>query len=856
MSLQASDDDGPASSIWPDHRNQQPARVVRQKRAAPSTTAPKPPKRKQTEMKLCAERVAAAADQYELLSKCSMTVPSASTEKASRVRAAIESVQAELKSYANVVGNQPLRYGTLDSQGPRAAVVSLTDQYCELTKNHINMQSELLAKTSEKHAMEAARLDQQQAKNREVKSERDDLSKANGELARQLLELRRECKQLKKDKASLEKRERELDEVNVAQSQANEKLKSHVESLQGQVSKLTEQSENALGKYHNANAHVKRCKADLDTGRVALKRAEESEAAHCQREDELEHRIQSLTVEVAELQAKADRFQNLYASMASNLKSTVKAARDLKKENAGLRNQDDNHRRLRRDNARDYEELQARYHTLETESGATLLAKDKAISDNLAAKRTLERSVDELRYGLKLRTNELGIARKETLQQETRCTALEEEKKKAVASGKARIKALDARCKDLKGRFDESTRDLERLHEDKTTSDRRMEALDKTCGELGRDLRVARQETDALQGEVDRSKAAVIAIENEHGELKSRMHQEQDHFISDLRPLLNITFGIPQLILGRLGISQHVVFPPSHGCFGGYLHPSSIVCGRLPTSFHPNEQRMNLAALPPLAGYFDYFLREIHRHIIKLCLCVDDGLASSDVVLLLWDIWGNLESCVLTNEQISQIAGPLASLLDRVFQAHARDHLPDLVFWLAGQVVGFLSHCRLAHLVQAPMTLNRRGCSEGPLLAAGRCRMSLGTDPALVPSEVPGLFLGIRQTADRFPSFCQYFSAEMDSHTVEACVYHLPNTKETLWAIQMKGGECLLWHGEEGSCEVVEQGFALWVRLIRPAPLEPIRLFPVAIEDRMEDWLVGRFSKIRLEASGTPGMGH
>ncbi|KAL8659585.1 MAG: hypothetical protein Q9202_007052 [Teloschistes flavicans] len=432
----------------------------------------------------------------------------------------------------------------------------------------------------------------------------------------------------------------------------------------------------------------------------------------------------------------------------------------------------------------------------------------------------------------------------------------EVEYKRSLAEEVARVKGLQVEKEQLKASSTDNIQLVAKLQKTESELRRRIRTLQKDDEELRRTLRVAQQEIDSLKGELHQSKTDQSLAEHQITNLQSNIDAERLDFLSDLKSLLDISSKSPNYLLTQLGISQDVVSSPGHGIFHGCLHPQSIIRGHSFRVFNAGQMQTERGSPVTDAGDSDPFFVAFCQHIVRLCLCMDQTAANDNITLLLWDIWGNLECSTLTNQQISRIANPLASLLSRISRNFSRGILSDLGFWLVGQLASLFSCWGHVDLLNIDGFYDRyKGFEhgEGLLVAAGRHQILHGRQDSqrtrVIAQSVRDGLLG---TVERFPDSCRKFRAEIDSSIFNVCMFHLEDDGEDLWVLEAEGGEVLLWHGSSESCKMIEKGYAVWIHLMRPKPLDTLMVLPhVQMDSQMGRWLCDQYGQKKTKKMGS-----
>ncbi|KAL8724962.1 MAG: hypothetical protein Q9166_007655 [cf. Caloplaca sp. 2 TL-2023] len=326
-----------------------------------------------------------------------------------------------------------------------------------------------------------------------------------------------------------------------------------------------------------------------------------------------------------------------------------------------------------------------------------------------------------------------------------------------------------------------------------------------------------KSEKQELEHKLEQSVSADALSKEKITRLEAQIVEEKKSTLLEMRSLLDITLEYPSATLERLSIPQDVVLPPRIMPYEGCLDADSIIDEQQLSAFSPPESRIDATSVIREADRWEQFRRTCCLHIIGVVLCIDQIGATRTCVRSLWAIWGNLETGTISREQISQVAGPLASMVARVMDWFTRKTLPGIVFWLAAQIASHLFTWGYTELyIPIPDLRGYSTFTQDMLVTAGLHLMlwnaqhghaGLGSRISLLGRFTPAV--------ERFPNVCLRFPAELNHEKVEACMWHLPAANEALWALEFTNGNLLMWHGRSSSCVIIEYGIARFLRLTR-----------------------------------------
>ncbi|KAL9599951.1 MAG: hypothetical protein Q9219_003513 [cf. Caloplaca sp. 3 TL-2023] len=281
--------------------------------------------------------------------------------------------------------------------------------------------------------------------------------------------------------------------------------------------------------------------------------------------------------------------------------------------------------------------------------------------------------------------------------------------------------------------------------------------------------------------------------------LEAQVREERLSSISDLKSLIGLGSGYPKTTMERLSLPNEVTTPLRTTPIQGDLNAESIMSGR------------RLMAFSSSLGEDEEFISACSIQIIKVALSLDDEMATGKCADLLWDLWANLESSIITPRQIARIGQPLTYLLRRVLD---RCSLGDRSYWLSTQLVGYLSLWQFEDL-QLPM----------------------------LPQY--GVYDRLLSTCGPDAEFC-HFPGRLDNRRVEGVMIWLPCQQEVLYALRFEAGGCFLWRGATELARFAHHGMFLWIRLDRGNGESCHWLIP---QDYVGEWIEGRLKKVPLHPS-------
>ncbi|KAI4289866.1 MAG: hypothetical protein L6R35_000869 [Caloplaca aegaea] len=359
----------------------------------------------------------------------------------------------------------------------------------------------------------------------------------------------------------------------------------------------------------------------------------------------------------------------------------------------------------------------------------------------------------------------------------------------------------------------------------------RME-MDKLKQKLHLNEESAKMEMAKLNAQIHlNDESAKIHIEC----LRYEIDHERSRFLCDLRTILGLTADNLSSILHRLSIPQDVVVPGRQTSYGCCLHERSTIRGRRFTDFAQQTNRT-----VPMEEGWNAFFHSICLHIIKLELCIDDE--RQDICIeLLWDIWGNLDSRMISRRQIDHIVTPLAYVLEHVLLSCSEGKLSTLAFWLASQTVGYLLRWQFTDLhLQTPfLPWSAPATSDvATLITAAYSCIQQGQQ-----TDSPTMLNGLFPLLGCAPNLCVQFPASLNGMNVKTCAYQLPSTMETIWMMKDDGGRHLLLYDHDATCKVVEKGLSYWMRLGHEDHGGFHWLFP---QIELEGWVRQNFASVDL----------
>ncbi|KAL8645205.1 MAG: hypothetical protein Q9210_006840 [Variospora velana] len=317
--------------------------------------------------------------------------------------------------------------------------------------------------------------------------------------------------------------------------------------------------------------------------------------------------------------------------------------------------------------------------------------------------------------------------------------------------------------------------------------------------------------------------------------LQYEIDHERSRFLCELRTILGLTADHLSSTLHRLSIPQDVVLPGRQTSYGCCLHERSTIRGRRFTDFAQQTNRT-----VPMEEGWNVFFHSICLHIIKLELCIDDE--RQDICIeLLWDIWGNLDSRMISRRQIDHVVTPLAHVLEHVLLSCSEGRLSTLAFWLASQTVGYLLRWQFTDLhLQVPLLPWSAPATRdvATLITAAYSCIQQGQQ-----TDLATMSNGLLPLPGCAPDHCVQFPASLNGMNVKTCAYQLPSTMETIWVMKDDGGRHLVLHDHDAICKVVEMGLDYWVRLGREDHGGFHWLFP---QIDIESWVRGKFGSADL----------
>lgn len=374
---------------------------------------------------------------------------------------------------------------------------------------------------------------------------------------------------------------------------------------------------------------------------------------------------------------------------------------------------------------------------------------------------------------------------------------------------------------------------LERHIQSLATQTRRTadEAVRRECN-LKREIQKRDRDNEELTIFHERAKVEIARLarveessNDESAKLRAAIEKERDLVLDELSVALDVTTGVPDATLTRLGVTRHVTPPHRTTPYQGHLDATSIICGRGFTKFSSLSHGVG-DAVSEKDG-FDGFSRALTFHIIRVLLCLRHNELTDRCIELLWDIWGNLETTLVYPAQISRVSDLLTCMLKQVLGIHSRLKTPDMAAWLAVQLVKYLSVWDFGTL-QLPIpeaSGELKEINDVVSYVVGSCEgLSRGPDMGESTTGSGQLSPNVRY----LPQSCTTFAANMDGHKVQVYLCHLLHMEVVFCAVETKDGRCLVWHGDSNSCEVIAYRFFRFLRLQRGLGEGAFWLFPLA----------------------------
>ncbi|KAL9030514.1 MAG: hypothetical protein Q9180_006897, partial [Flavoplaca navasiana] len=349
-----------------------------------------------------------------------------------------------------------------------------------------------------------------------------------------------------------------------------------------------------------------------------------------------------------------------------------------------------------------------------------------------------------------------------------------------------------------------------------------------------------RQKLELSRLEDGRSKSRISGLE-----IQAR--SEREAMLADMRILLGIDHGLPSSTLTRLAIPQDLKLPSRVTPYSGCLDPQSMINGKYLTP-------LSSCTAPTTEGITcrEDLLFAISMQVIKMVLCLDQEDAMDQAVDILWNIWGNLETNVISPTQISHIASPLAGLIDRVVTCTLQEKHRNLTCWLAIGLLDYLSNWGFSDLHMATSSIEQDPQRHDDCTMAFAVRSCLIKKVLRMQPDEQALMTSSYQLLsgiDQSPAVFINFAAEFNGQIINASVSHLAQASEVLWVLQPEGGRSLLWHGKATSCTIITYKITFYICLSRGETEKPLWLWPVS---DVREWLVNKFAvgTIRSEDEG------
>ncbi|KAI4176168.1 MAG: hypothetical protein LQ343_001212 [Gyalolechia ehrenbergii] len=577
------------------------------------------------------------------------------------------------------------------------------------------------------------------------------------------------------------------------------------------VSKERDGFKNTISGWKSGYARVNSMRMEIQKERDGLQSVNSSLTADNEslkfRNKELEDKVTGLLAETRKLKASCE-------SLTTKSSSHRERVSTLEKENTKLMQLQEECKRSMTTSAEENDrrlnkEIRALKVTLE-DNDADAQDKDALIFQQVLTHNKTVKELSETKEALTVETQEKNklITRKKGIQAE-------------LAKRTTRLKTLEDKF-ECESKTTETLRDscnkkdgeITRLINSERNLQERLATLDQSLGErvcqndsLLRDLSSlrcevnqgkdreleARKEVEVLNVKINNIQSstnddiarldnqalvAKASAEDEIARLKTQICEEKERSIADMRVLLDIAPGQPEIILERLAIRQDVLLPHRDTSVQGCLRVESLVCGR---RFIPFLRSTPSVRDTPLSeDHFEEFFCALRRHLVNVGLCVDEKRAVAKCIGFLWDIWGNLESLTISYQQISRIATSMSCIAERVILSFSQGKVPVIAFWLATQLLSYLSSWGYTDIQpQVPDIPESSTQSDLILLVAGCSTISSNLERPAAPasSSIPSRLL---PALERFPELCLRFPATVDGKLIEAVVCRLPHCNEVL----------------------------------------------------------------------------